>query len=475
MEPYFGEVEAMDAELGRLVSTFDEAASRAGAPSAVIVAGDHGEGLGDHGEQQHGNLLYQSTMHVPLVMAGPGVSAGTHDTPVSIRQIYHTALDWAGLDAANSLRKNTDDVVLGEAMKPYLSYGWQPQIMAVSGTQKAIFAGTLETYDLARDPGEANNLGGGTSLPAPMRTALDDYPIPSLAPTPAAEAMSEEARRNLASLGYVSGTATPVVRKDAPRPVDMVALFPVMEQASTLFVQQRYAQAIPLLREILAKDPNNLDAILRLATSHSSLGQDAAALDAFRRAAAIAPKSDDVRLYLALHHARGKDWREAVPVLERIVAEQPERLAAVEGLASVRERQGMLAEAVRLRQRAYGLRPASAPELVGLGELAMAAGETAAAIGAFEQARAQHGNAFAHHLELGVLYLDARRLPDARDALDRVPASHPGYPMALFKRAQVSVLLNEPDAARRIALARRHANAVTRPLIAREKLFAGVG
>ena len=63
--------------------------------------------------------------------------------------------------------------------------------------------------------------------------------------------------------------------------------------------------------------------------------------------------------------------------------------------------------------------------------------------------------AFGHDLELGVLYLDARRLPEARDALDRVPPATRGYPMALFKRAQVSVLLREPDQAARIDAARR--------------------
>jgi choline-sulfatase len=471
-QPYYGEVEAMDAGLGRLVTAFDEAARRHGSPSAIILAGDHGEGLGDHGEPQHGNLAYQSTMHVPLVIAGPGVAPAVSEASVSIRRVYHTVLDWAGLDGADSLRTAAAEVVLGEAMKPYLSYGWQPQIMAVSGTQKAIFAGRLETYDLAQDPGERNNLGAGTSLPPAMRAALDDYPIPTLG-TPPAETLSDEARRNLASLGYVSGTATPVVRRDAPRPADMVDIFPVMDAASTLFVQARYADAIPLLERILARDPNNLDATLRLATCYSSLGRAAPALAAFRRAAAIAPESDDARLYLALHYTRGRDWPQAVPILERIVAAQPERLAAVEGLALVRERQGRLPEAVRLRQQAYGLRAPSAAELAALGELAMAAGETAAAIEAFVRARAQQGAAFTHDLELGVLLLAARRLPEARAVLDRVPASHPGYPMALFKRAQVSVLLNEPDAGARIALARRHANGVTRPLIAQEQLFRG--
>jgi len=73
-----------------------------------------------------------------------------------------------------------------------------------------------------------------------------------------------------------------------------------------------------------------------------------------------------------------------------------------------------------------------------------------------------------------VLYMDARRFTEARAAFDRVPASHPRRAMALFKRAQVSVLLGEPDAAARIAAARRGASPETRALIARETLFAGI-
>jgi arylsulfatase A-like enzyme/Tfp pilus assembly protein PilF len=469
--PYHGEVAAMDEQLGRLVRGFEAAASRHGAPAAVVVAGDHGEGLGDHGERTHGNLLYQSTMHVPMIVVGPAVAAGVVRTAVSTRRVFHTLLDFAGVQSADSLRGDSPEVVLGEAMKPFLSYGWQPQIMAVSGPLKSIFAGSTETYDLPKDPGESKNLGSGASLPAGMRKALDDYPVPSPDAARATETLSEEARRNLASLGYVSGGSVPVVRKDAPRPADMVALFDTIERASTLFVNARYREVIPLLQSILVKDPNNLDATLRLATAYSMLGQNTQAMSAFRKAAAIAPKSDDVRLYLALHQARGPDWHNAVPTLERLVRDTPDRLAAVEGLALIRERENRLAAAIELRQRVYALRTPSAAELVALGEMAMEAGQTAAAIEAFEKGRVLQGAAFKHDLELGVLYLDARRLPEARDALERVGPSHPAYPMALFKRAQVSVLLNEPDASARIARARANADATTRPLIAREKLF----
>jgi tetratricopeptide (TPR) repeat protein len=458
----------MDQELGRLVQAFDTHAPGA---HVVVVAGDHGEGLGDHGERQHGNLLYQSTMRVPLVLVGPGVAPGVADAPVSTRRIFHTVLDWAGLGAAGSLRvEGAPEVVLGEAMKPFLSYGWQPQVMAVEGTQKGILAGRLEVYDLASDPGETHDRAEAPGVSRTLRNALRDYPVPTPGAAPA-EALGEEERRQLASLGYVGAGSVPVVRQDAPRPADMAPLFEAMEKASFLFVRGQYAQAIPLLERIQARDPGNLDAALRLATAHSSLGHDAAALAAFERARAIAPASRDVRAYLALHHARGRRWREAVPRLEQALAEEPDRLPLLEALAVARQRQGRAREALELRQRIHGLRPPSPLELVRLGELAMEQGRTDLALSSFEQARAAQGAAFAHDLELGVLYLAARRFPEARDALDRVLRSRPRHPMALFKRAQVSVLLKEPDRATRIATARRTADATTRALITRERLF----
>ncbi len=472
-QPYLGEVAAMDEQLGRLVQAFEQ---RAPGPVAFIVASDHGEGLGDHGELQHGHLLYQPTMHVPLVIAGPGVEAGTSGVPVSLRRLYHTAIDWAGVDASDevaplSLRTGEPEVVLGEAMKPFLSYGWQPQIMAVEGPRKTIFAGRHEVYDVIADPMEAQDLEPSEGVTASMRAAIESYPLPTAGATPSSESLSDEARRQLASLGYVGATAPPVVRANAPRPVDMVRLFEVIDRASTLFVQQRYEEVIPLLQRILRDDPYNLDAALRLATSYSMLGREAQAVATFEKAADIAPQSQDVVLYLALHYERGSRWAQAVPTLERVVAATPDRLPAVEALARVRERQGRVEDALTLWQRVLTLRAPAAADHVHVGELAMAIGRTAPAAEAFEHARRLLGDAFRHDLELGVLYLAAGRLQEARAALDRVPASHPGYPMALFKRAQVSVLLKEPDAADRIGRARARADATTRELIARERLF----
>jgi len=470
-KPYLGEVAAMDVELGRLVAAFEKGMS---GPAAVVVVGDHGEGLGDHGEALHGNLVYQSTMRVPLVVVGPGVAAGVHDAPVSTRRIFHTLADWAGTPESLSLRHPVTEVVLGEAMKPFLEYGWQPQVMAVSGRHKSILAGRVEIYDVVADPGETRDLAAEKRTSPPVPAALRDYPVPSPAASRPPANLDESARKALASLGYVSATAAPNVRKGAPRPADMVRLFDVIEKASGLFVAGRYAAAIPLLEGILAADPFNLDAALRLATAHSSLGHDAKALGMFRRAAEISPSSPDVRVYLALHLARTPQWEQAVPMLEKVVADSPDRLPALEALAKLRERQERVGDAVVLRERIYTLRAPTATELSELGELQMGLGRTGPAIEAFERAKAAAPNRFAHDFELGLLYLDARRFADAREALDRVGPAHPEYPMALFKRAQVSVLLNEPDRQARIQRARQRADATTRPLIEREKLFEGM-
>jgi choline-sulfatase len=448
--PYHGEVAFMDEQLGRLLKAFGD--------GAVIVVADHGEGLGDHGEPQHGDLLYQSTMRVPMIVRGLGVQAGDAAEPISTRHVFDMLLAFSEGRAPAPAR----EVVVGEAMKPFLDYGWQPQVMAIDGRMKTISAGRIEVYDVVADPAEAHDLAGRADISRPARAALQEYPIPTAAQTPTPA--SEEDRRKLASLGYVASTVKPIVRKDAPRPADMTALLPLLDRAAGLFVRGQYAESIPLYEKIVAADPYNLDAALHLATAHSSLGHDAQAEAAYTRAQSIAPDSADVRTYLGLHYARTKNWEKAVPLLERVVADDPARLPAVEGLATVRERQGRIAEAIALRKKAFAVRTPAPAELAHLGALAMQIGDTATALSAFERAPG-------HDLELGVLYLAARRYEEARGALDRVAPSHPEYPMALFKRAQVSVLLGEPDAAARIEAARKHATPLTRELIAKERLF----
>jgi Tfp pilus assembly protein PilF len=252
----------------------------------------------------------------------------------------------------------------------------------------------------------------------------------------------------------------------------MTDLFAELDLGSGLFTRGDYAAAIPVFERVLGKDPGNLSVALRLAAAHSALGHDAAADHFFARAAAIDPGSLDLDHYRALHELRNGDWQSAKPRLERVVEAMPERLPALEALARVRRHEERIPEAIALYERAIELEREPTGALLALGELAMSIGDTVKAVGAFERARDLQGDAFDRELELGVLYLDQHRYAEAAAALDLVPARHPARAMALFKRAQVAVLLGEPDAGERVASARRGADAVTRALIENERLFA---
>ena len=111
---YLGEVAAMDEQMGRLTQAFERAAA---GPAAFVIVADHGEGLGDHGEPQHGQLLYQSTMHVPFVVAGPGIDAAVVDTPVSTRRVFHTVAALAGLDGGAGLQAPAPEARSQEARR----------------------------------------------------------------------------------------------------------------------------------------------------------------------------------------------------------------------------------------------------------------------------------------------------------------------------------------------------------------------
>ena len=175
-----------------------------------------------------------------------------------------------------------------------------------------------------------------------------------------------------------------------------------------------------------------------------------------------------------MHYFRFRRWELAAPLLENVLTVMPRKLPALEALARIRESEGRFDDAVRLMERIVDLKASPAADWIRLGELEMAMTNTPQAIRAFEEARRLQGEAFDRYLELGVCYLDLRSYAAAAEALDLVARNHPGYAMALFKRAQVSVLLGEPDWRERVRFAYDRADPQIRQLIEREPLFQGL-
>jgi len=468
--PYLGEIAYMDQELGRLIEGFEGRIS--GGESRILVVGDHGEGLGDHGESLHGNLLYRGVMRVPLIIAGSGIPVAEVETAVSTRRVFDTILGWAGLDSEFDLLAAAEEIVMGEALKPYLQYGWQPQVMAVRGSIKVIQSGETEVYDLRSDPSESENLSDKIKVDPEIAEAIRGYALlPEIGEASSGDALDQEARRQLAVLGYVGWESPAPVREDAPNPRDMTHLFADLDEGSEFFVREEYEASIKVFERVLAEDPENLMVTVRLAVAYSILGNDERALQLFSRAEQIHPGSIDLQHYLAMHHFRFQRWDLAAPLFEKVLTVMPRKLPALEALARIRESEGRLDDAARLMERVIALKESPAAEWIRLGELEMAMTDTPAAIRAFEEARRLQGEAFDRYLELGVCYLAVHSFAAAAEALDLVPENHPGYAMALFKRAQVSVLLGEPEWRERVRYAYERADPQIRQLIEREPLF----
>lgn len=470
--PYLGEIAYVDRELGRLIDAFE--GRTGGVDSMIVVVGDHGEGLGDHGELLHGDLLYGSVMRVPLVMAGGGIPVARIETAVSTRRIFDTILGWAGLDSDFDLLAPRPEIVMGEALKPYLQYGWQPQVMAVRGSFKVIRSGETEVYDLQSDPSEAVDLKSQVEIDPEIVEAIRNYDlVPSGDETASSRPLDQETWKQLAVLGYVGWESQAPVRDDAPNPKDMTRLFGDLNEGAKLFASEEYKASIKVFERVLAEDPENLMVTVRLAVSYSLLGNEERALRLFARAQQIHPGSIDLQHYLGMHYFRFQRWDLAGPLFEGVLVAMPQRLPALEALARIREGEGRFDDAARLMTRVVVLKESSAADWIRLGELEMAVGDTPAAIRAFENARDLQREAFNRHLELGVCYLAAQRPAAAAEELDLVPQDHPGYAMALFKRAQVSVLLGEPGWQNRVRLAYERADPAIRQLIENEPLFQG--
>jgi len=356
-----------------------------------------------------------------------------------------------------------------------MQYGWQPQFMAVLDGIKVISSGDTEIYDVRTDPGETHNLDSEIEPDPALWDAIDAYSIRALAEqSREQQSLSQDTLDKLASLGYVGSSGSSKIRDDAPNPRDMAYLFHDMDVGAGLFIRKDYVAAIPVFTRILEADPYNFMAALRLAVAYSVTGNEVQAQLYFDRARALDPTSVDLRQYQAMHYMKNQQWDLAGPLFESVLAESPDRIPALTGLATVYKRQGELNKAILILQRIVKIKDSPGLEWARIGQLRMTLHDTKGAIRAFETARKMLGDQFRFHLELGILYMADQRFDDAATSLDKVSRLHPAYAMALFKRAQTSVLLDEPDRENRVRQAWLQADQTTRPLIENERLFRDI-
>lgn len=211
-DSYEGGIAYADAQISRLLDVLER--NHLLASTVIVVAGDHGESLGEHGEREHGVFVYESTMHVPLIVRSPGVRPGRVSDLVSLvdvlptvldllRARHATRLDGVSLVPAMHGARIQEREIYAESMYP-AHFGWSPIRMLRDERMKFIEAPRPELYDLAADPFEQRDL----SLERPgvidaMRARLAR--VAAAVPEGKKPAPAGDTVRALAALGYVSG------------------------------------------------------------------------------------------------------------------------------------------------------------------------------------------------------------------------------------------------------------------------------
>lgn len=500
---YDAEVELSDRIIGGLL---DKLRARGFYDDAtVVLLSDHGEGLGDHGEDEHGIFLYRETMQVPFIVKSPGgAGAGRRvTTAVQHLDVAPTLIDFAGGSGARgdvgsgesargrSLRPAiegtgplADAAIYSEAMSPRYHFGWSELYALTDDRYRYIRAPRDELYDLEQDPREAQSIAADRpQVRAAMRGALETLMAGATVAAPSD--VSSEDREKLAALGYVGTQTRAPLSTDGDSladPKDKLGVLRNYRRATELAGAGRLAEAAEAYRAILAEDPEMADVWLQLAGTYERRGLFAEALAAYRELITRNPKDPAALTGAASALIQLERWDEArahaelaVPVAPSTAHEMLARLAAqrrdfeaaraharqaaeidpglplpafVEGL--VRYQQGDFAGAVPpLQQAAAALqqRTAQIPDVYYL--LGDSLGRLERYAEAEQAFRAELAVSPAHARARGalaMLYAATGRPREAEAALDELVRRSPtpaGYGMA----AQLWTMFGRPDKA----------------------------
>ena len=301
-DPYDAEVAYVDQQIGVLLKGVDRSRT------AIVLTSDHGEALGDHGEEDHGYFIYDATLRVPLVITAPGLAPRTVSEQVRSIDIAPTIVSMAGADLAGSVMdgENLRPLLAGESRReiplsiaeswyPRLHFGWSELRSARVGEWKFIAAPKPELYDLRTDPNEAKNVVQDRAqvaarLSADLQRLSAGFAGAMATPTVQPDKATIE---RLQALGYV-GTFAPVTATGGTAdPKDRITEFrthrTLFNRALGLLGRDRPAEAVPVLQKLLKANVRAFEAHLYLGNAYLALGRHDAAIGEFDVASQLNP------------------------------------------------------------------------------------------------------------------------------------------------------------------------------------------
>jgi arylsulfatase A-like enzyme/Flp pilus assembly protein TadD len=427
---YDDDVRFADREVGRLL----EKLRGAGLDPVVVVVGDHGESLGEHGERTHGMLLHEAAVRVPFVIAGPGIAVARRDQPVSLIDVAPTLLAVAGRTSKETAGRDllgadrSDREIYAETEYPRVA-GWSPVYALLQDRWKLILSSEPELYDLVTDPAESDNLAQARqplvrAMGARLET-LRESPLRAVSrPT------TPEVADRLRALGYVAGSADPPEPGDGPNPAHHISAWGEFEEALADAVSGRGATAVARLKMIADTHPDARVFQSTYARLLGENGQAASALRVYRRAVERWPADASLFHDLAVTARDAGLAAEAMRAEQAALAIEPNLPSAHNGIGLLLTDAGRHAEAAQAYERAVRADPTNADYWVNLGNARRAAGETDGAGDAYRKAFELSPRSADAANGLGVVLVQQQRPGDAVPWFERALQASPDFVQA---------------------------------------------
>ena len=296
---YDSDIAAADRAVGefldhlRATGVYDQA--------VIILLSDHGEGLGDHGEAEHGILLYRETLHVPLIVKLPRQQrAGTTvRNPAQLIDVFPTVARLTGASREGTSLLELDDQPprssYAETLYPRIHLGWSALRSLTSDHWHFVDAPSAELYDLHRDEREKRNIAATERrIAGAMREEVTAFGDLNAVPS----AVDPEEAARLSALGYLRGTSN--ATGPLPDPKERIGDLATMRRAEALAHQQRLDESMAELRGIVARNPKFTDAWSLLGEVEEQAGEPALAIRSYQRAISLSPSlASDLALSIA--------------------------------------------------------------------------------------------------------------------------------------------------------------------------------
>ena len=451
-DPYSGEIAYADQALGRFLDRL-RTAGNALERTLIVVASDHGESLGEHGERTHGLFAYEATLRVPLIAWAPGVlTPAVSRAEARLVDLTPTVLDLVGgaqttAFDGRSLRPRAageppleDPGSYFEALNANLTRNWAPLKGFVRNRLKVVDLPIPELYDLVADPSEQHNLYASQRERArDLESRLDRVNASAAAPSTQTPLDSDAATR-LRSLGYVVSTAPRPARSfsAADDPKQLVHLNTMLDEAAAAQAQGDPLSAAATLQAAIDQRPDLTIAYDRLAFALRSAGKVSEAVAVLDRAARGGHADRELLRSLGSGLRDLGEGARALAVLEPLARDDRSDLQTLDALAQTYVRVGRIHDAEATFRRVLEASPNASTTWNNLGTLYLSENRTADALEALSRAVAINPELAGAHNGLGVVYARQGKLDQAAEEWRKALALRPDFPDARANLEKIS-------------------------------------